>query len=68
MVRVKHRHQGFDDAGRGVELPAALAFGAGKLAEEVFIDLAEEVTGLVGVATEADGRDQIDQLTELAVG
>ncbi|MNT43525.1 hypothetical protein D3C72_1800020 [compost metagenome] len=68
MVRIQYRDQGFDDAGRGVELPALLTLGTGELAEEVFIDLAEEVTGLVGVATEADGRDQIDQLTELAVG
>ncbi|MNF95295.1 hypothetical protein D3C84_780400 [compost metagenome] len=40
IVRVKYGHQGFDDAARSVELPAALAFGAGKLAKEVFIDLA----------------------------
>ncbi|MCY1296253.1 hypothetical protein D9M70_456280 [compost metagenome] len=67
VVRVEHRHQGFDDAGRGVELPALFAFGAGELAEEVFVDLAEQVAGLAGVVTETDGGDQIHQLAELAV-
>ncbi|MNF64309.1 hypothetical protein D3C84_460350 [compost metagenome] len=54
MVRIQYRDQGFDDAGRGVELPALFTFGTGELAEEVFIDLAEQVAGLMGVATEAD--------------
>ncbi|MNG26260.1 hypothetical protein D3C84_1112280 [compost metagenome] len=67
VVWVEHRHQGFDDAGGRVELPALLAFGAGELAEEVFVDLAEQVAGLVGVAAKADGGDQIHQLAELAV-
>jgi len=32
-----------DDAGRGVELAAFLALGAGELAEEVFVDAPEGV-------------------------
>ncbi|MNC31424.1 hypothetical protein D3C81_798120 [compost metagenome] len=57
MVRVKHSNQRFDDTSRRIELPALLAFSAGELAEEVFIDLAEQVAGLVSVATKADRRN-----------
>ena len=37
------------------------------MAEEVFINLAEQVAGLVGVATKANNGNQVDQLAELAV-
>ncbi|MCY1443303.1 hypothetical protein D9M71_597090 [compost metagenome] len=67
VVRVEHRYQGFDYAGRGIELPALLAFGAGELAEEVFVDLAEQVAGLAGVATKATNGNQVDQLAKFAV-
>ena len=67
VVRGEDGDQRLDDAGRRVELAALLAFGAGELAEEVFIDLAEHVARLAGVVAEADGGHQIDQLAELAV-
>jgi len=72
VVGRQHGHQGLDDGGRSVELPALLALGAGELAEEVFIDLAEHVPGLAGIIgigiAETDGGHQIDQLPQLAVG
>ncbi|MNE78088.1 hypothetical protein D3C80_1744610 [compost metagenome] len=37
------------------------------MAEEVFIDLAEEVTGLVGVAPKTNNGNHIDQFAELAI-
>ena len=67
VVRGEDGDQCLDDGGRGVELAALLALGAGELAEEVFIDLPEHVTRLAGVVAEADGGDQIDQLAELAI-
>ncbi len=65
LVRRQHLDQHLDDAGRRVELAALLALGGGELAEEVFVDLAEQVLGAMTLA-EADGRDQVDQLAELA--
>lgn len=40
VVRCQHGNQGFDDGGGRVKLATALAFGADKLAEKVFVDLA----------------------------
>ncbi|MNC82977.1 hypothetical protein D3C75_1367310 [compost metagenome] len=54
MVRVKYGHKSFDNAGWGIELSAALTFSTGELAEEVFINLTQQVASLVSVATEAD--------------
>ncbi len=68
LVRGQDGHQGLDDAGRRIELPAPLAFGAGELAQEVFIHLAQHVARLAGVVAKADGGDQVHQLTQLAVG
>ncbi|MNG04793.1 hypothetical protein D3C84_879500 [compost metagenome] len=68
MVWVKHRDKCFDNTGRCIELPALLTFSAGELAEEVFINLSQQITSLIGVTTETDGRDQVDQLTKLAIG
>jgi hypothetical protein len=45
VVGDEHGHQGFDDAGGGVELPALFAFGAGELAEEVFVDPSRVLPG-----------------------
>ena len=67
VVRREDGDQRLDDAGRRVELATLLAFGAGELAEEVFINLAEHVTRLARFVAEADGGDQIDQLAELAI-
>ena len=67
LVRGEHGDQRLDDAGRGVELAALLAFGAGELAEEVFVNLAEHVAGVVDVFAKADGGHQINQFAEFAV-
>ena len=67
-MRGQHGHQGFDNAGGGVELAAFFAFGAGKLAKKVFIDLAQHVARLAGAVAKADGGYQIDQFAQLAIG
>ena len=36
VVRAEHGHQRLDDAGRGVKLPATLAFGAGEHAPRTY--------------------------------
>jgi hypothetical protein len=43
FVGGEHLDEEADDALRGVELAAFLALGAGELAEEVFVDAAEDV-------------------------
>jgi len=68
MVRGEHRDQRLHDAGRRVELPALLALGAGELAEEVFVNFAENIAGHAHVRTKADSRDQIDEFAKLAIG
>ena len=40
VVRVEHRHQGFYDASRRIELPTLFALGTGKLTKEVLVNLA----------------------------
>ena len=67
VVRRQHGHQGLDDAARRVELPTALAFGAGEHAQKVLVDLAQHVARLAGRGAEADGGHQVDQLAQLAV-
>lgn len=57
----EHGHQCFDNAGGRVELPAPLAFGAGEHAQEIFVHLAQDVAGLGGVVTKADGGNEVDQ-------
>ena len=47
LVGREHGDQAAHDAGRGVELAAVLALGAGELGEEVFVDAAEDVLGAV---------------------
>jgi hypothetical protein len=43
VERLKDFDDQTDDTGRGVELAAPLALGAGELAEEVFVDEAEGI-------------------------
>ena len=43
-MRCQHSNQRFDDVGRRIELTALLAFGAGELTEEVFVDLTQHIT------------------------
>ena len=58
MVRLENLHDQADDAARREELAALLAFRAGELAEEIFVDPAE------GVVFESLGnlRDFLEQL------
>jgi hypothetical protein len=48
----------------GVKLAALLAFGAGKLGEEIFIDAAEHVLGFLFFASQSNPADQIDQFAQ----
>ena len=64
VVGFEHFHQQFDNAGGRLELAALLAFGIGKLAEEVFIHPAEQVLGFVRILLEANRADQVDQLAQ----
>ena len=51
--RREHFNNEAVNAGRGGELAAVLALGAGELGEEVFEDAAEEVEGAVGLTPPA---------------
>src|SRR6185369_1470824 len=44
---------------------ALLAFGAGELAEEVFVDATEYILRTICFVTEADLRNQVNQFAEL---
>ena len=64
LVRSKHLHQYADNVGGRVKLSAFLAFGAGELREEVFIDAAEHILGAVRRTAKGDIAHQIDELAE----
>jgi hypothetical protein len=64
LVGSQHLDQQTDDAGRGVELAALLAFGAGELGEKIFVDAAEDVLAAPGLVAQANVADQIDELAE----
>ena len=64
FVRREHLDEEPDDALRRVELAAFLAFGAGELAEEVFVDAAENVLRAACFVAQADGADQVDEFAE----
>ena len=64
LVGGKHLHQHTDDAAGRVELAAFLAFGAGELGQEVFVDPAQDVFGAVLFVAQADVADQVDELAE----
>jgi len=63
-VGFEHLHQHAHHRAGRVELAAALAFGAGELAEEVFVHAAEHVLGPVGFFAQADVGEQVDELAE----
>ena len=54
---------GLDDRAGSVELATLFAFGGGELAEEVLIDLAEQVAVALTIG-KFDRGDQVDQLTQ----
>jgi hypothetical protein len=64
LIGCQHLDQHAHDMGRGIELAALLALGAGELRQEIFVDAAEDVAGAVGRAAEADVADEVDQLAE----
>ena len=68
VVRCQHGHQHLDNRRRGVELPAALAFGAGKHAQKILVHLPQHITRYRGIFAKANGGHQIHQLAQLAIG
>ncbi len=73
LERLEHFHDQGDDALGRVVLAALLAFGQGELAEEVFVDVAEDVLGfqvqrlaLVFAGSEVGIREVTDQPGQLA--
>ena len=65
LVGLEHLDDERDDGFRRVVLPALFAFRDGELAEEVFVNVAEDVLGVERVVMEGDGGDQVDQLPSL---
>ena len=66
-VGLEHLDQQAHDAAGGVKLAALLPLGAGELAEEVFVDAAEDVFGARLFAAEADVADVVDEPAEAAL-
>ena len=64
LVGREHFDEEAHDAVRRVELAAVLAFGAGELGEEVFVDAAENVLGAIRFVAQADGADEVDEFAE----
>lgn len=64
FVGLKHFDDEGDDGLGGVILAALFAFTQGELAEEVFVDMAEDVFGVQGFVVERDLGDFVDELAE----
>src|SRR5690242_13927167 len=62
VMRLQHLDHGAHHRSRRVEFAAALALGAGELAEKIFIDAPEHVAALPLVRFEADAGNEVDQL------
>ena len=67
FVRFDHFDEQFDYGLRGVKLAALFAFAGGELAEEIFVDAAENVLGAAFLVAKSDGADEIDELAEAAL-
>ena len=67
FVGLNHFDEKLDDRLRGVKLAALFAFAGGELAEEVFVDAAENVLGAALLVAETDGADEIDEFAESAL-
>lgn len=65
LVGFEHLDEHADDRAWRVELAAEHAFGLGELAEEVLVDAAEGVAGLLVRAREADVGDEVDEALHL---
>ena len=69
FVGGEHLDEAAHDAGRGVELAAVLALGAGEAGEEILVNAAEQIYGAVGLFAlagggEFDGGDDVDEFAE----
>lgn len=65
LMRGNDLYNHFDDRGRSIELPTLLSFSVSELAEEIFVYLAQYITGFL-FSPEANLRDEINQLTQPA--
>src|SRR6266571_8643730 len=63
-VRFDHLYQQPDYRLGCVELTSALAFGAGKLAEKVFVDTTEDIFGTALFVAKTDSADEVNEFTE----
>ncbi len=67
LVGLEHLDdQGDNGLGR-VELAALLPFRQGELAEEVFVDMAEDILGLKRLVDKGNGGDEVDQFAQLGL-
>ena len=64
LVRLDHLDQQLDDRLGRPELAAQLALSRRELAQEVEVDVPENVLRPAGVVAQSDGADQVDQLPE----
>jgi hypothetical protein len=64
FVGREHLDEEAHDALRGVELSAFLSLGAGKLAEEVFVNATENVFRATSLVAHANGPDEVDKFAE----
>ena len=60
LVGFKHLNKEFNDAPRGVELAAFLAFCRRKLPQEIFIDPSENILASAFLVTQTDSPYNID--------
>src|SRR5256885_1635662 len=67
FVRLNHFDEKLYDGLRGVKLAALFAFAGGELAEEIFINAAENVLGAAFLVAEADGADEVNEFAEAAL-
>jgi hypothetical protein len=69
LVGGEHLDEAAHNAGRGVELAAILALGAGEAGEEILIHATEQIDGAVSLLAlagggEADGGDEVDEFAK----
>ena len=65
FVRLQHLHQQLHHALGRVELAALLAFGQGKLAQEILKDVAQHVGAALLRLAQGDVADQVDQAAQV---
>ena len=65
--RLQHLHQQGDDRLRRVKFAPFLALGAGELAQEIFVNPAQDVPRPAGRIPQADRADEVDQFAQAAL-